>query len=324
VETAVSTTRAVLIESFEDEPHLAERALPALADGDVLIRVAASSINAFDWKAAEGRFKEMFEYAFPVTIGRDYAGVVEAVGAGVERVAPGDEVVGYFTGMRLGQGAYAERIAVPDGDCFTAKPEELSFVDAACLPLCAMVAYRCVDAVDPKPGEWHLVLGAPGGVGSYAVQLLAARGAQVIASGHPEDEAYLRDLGAAAVVDHRGGLHDAVRAVRPGGIDGLVDLVSYAPELVANAALLVRGGRVASLHRAASPEALEPLGVVGTNVGSQADTELLARIVADAASGRLRVPVQRTFAFEEAPQALAVLKNEHARGKLALLVGEAV
>ena len=310
-------TRALLMESFDDEAHIGTRPLPPLGGDGVLIRIHAASVNAFDWKVVEGRFKDMFEYDFPVTIGRDYAGVVEEVGADVKRVSPGDAVVGYTTGQKLGQGSYAERIAVTEDACFVAKAEGLSFLDAACLPLCGMVAYRCVDAVDPKPGETHFVLGAPGGAGSYAVQLLAGRGATVVASGLPEDEDYLRDLGASEVVGYRDGVDYA------GPVDGLIDLVQYKDAFTELARRLLRpGGRAASLHRATDPELLDPIGVTGTNVHSGPDRELLARIAADATSGSLRVPLRRVFPFEEAPQALAVLRDEHARGKIALSVVE--
>jgi NADPH:quinone reductase-like Zn-dependent oxidoreductase len=307
------STRAVLIESFDDVPHLATRPLPPLGEDGVLVRIHAASVNAFDWKIAEGRLQNRFEYVFPVTIGRDYAGVVEEVGSAVERVSAGDAVVGYTTGQRLEQGSYAERIVVSEDDCFVPKPDGLSFVEAACLPLCGMVAYRCVDAVDPKPGETHFVLGAPGAAGSYAVQLLAARGAHVVASGLPEDVEYLRDLGAAEVVGYRKGVEYA------GPADGLIDTVQYKDAFTELATRLLRpGGRAASLHRAADPELLEPIGVTGTNVHSGPDRDLLARIVADADSGSLRVPVRRVFPFEEAPQALELLRDEHARGKFAL------
>ncbi|HXH97662.1 MAG TPA: NADP-dependent oxidoreductase, partial [Gaiellaceae bacterium] len=234
-------TRAVLIESFDDTPHLASREVPQPGDDQVLIRVHAASVTAFDWKAAEGRFKDNFEYEFPVTLGRDYAGVVERAGAGVDGFWPGDAVVGYTTGRRLGRGAFAELIVTNEADCFVGKPDELSFVEAACLPLCGMVAYRCVDAVDPKPGEQHLVLGAPGGVGSYAVQLLKGHGARVIATGLPEDEDYLLDLGADEVIDYRDGVS------YPEPLDGLLDLVSYKPAFLEHLGLLRPGGRAASL-----------------------------------------------------------------------------
>jgi NADPH:quinone reductase len=313
-------TRAILIESFDDVPHLGEREVPTLAADQVLIRVHASSVNAFDWKAAEGRFKDMFEYEFPVTIGRDYAGVVEQVGSSVERVAVGDAVLGYFTGQRLGRGAFADYVWCGEDECFVAKPESLPFPEAACLPLCGIVGSRCVDAVAPEEGELHLVLGAPGGVGSYCVQWVAARGAHVIASGLPEDEAYLRGLGATEVVDQRGDVVDELRARHPEGIDGLIDLVHYKPAFLEHAALLRRGGRVASTHRGADPEGLEPLGVTGTNVGSFPDAELLARIASEAASGKFRTPIRRTFRLEEVPLALDLLKNEHAHGRFVVSV----
>ena len=314
--------RAVLMESFEDAAHLATVDVPEPVGDQVLIRIHAASVNAFDWKVAEGRFKDNFTYDFPVTLGRDYAGVVVQVGPDVDRVAVGDEVFGYTTGQTLNRGAFGDYICAGQGECFVPKPAELSFVDAACLPLCGMVARRCVDAVAPAPGSRQLVLGGPGGAGSYAVQWLAAAGAHVIATGLPEDDAYLRDLGAAQVIDYREGVVDTVRALHPQGVDGLLDLVSYKPAFLEHVALLARGGRAASLHRAADPELLDPLGVTGTNVTSAPDRELLAAIGADAAEGRLRVPVRRVFPLEEAPLALDLLRDEHARGKFALSIAD--
>ncbi len=188
----MTEVRAVVIDGFGDEPHLVSFPMPGLAPDQALIEVRAASVNAFDWKAAEGRFKDSFEYQFPVTIGRDYAGVVTAVGAEVRRVSPGDEVFGYFTGQALHRGSYATHVWVGEGECFVPRPPGLDPVTAACLPLAGVIALRCVAAVEPGAGQRVLILGAPGGAGSLAVQLAAARGAHVIAAGRPEDEAYLR------------------------------------------------------------------------------------------------------------------------------------
>src|SRR5437899_347688 len=86
----VSDPRGLVIDGFGDTPHLAVLDVPGLVPGQVLIAVEAASVNAFDWKAAEGRFKDNFDYQFPVTIGRDYAGVVVSAGSAVTRVRPGD------------------------------------------------------------------------------------------------------------------------------------------------------------------------------------------------------------------------------------------
>lgn len=315
---ARAVASALVIEGFGDAPHLAAFPLPELAPGEVLIKVQAASVNAFDWKAAEGRFKDSFDYQFPVTLGRDYAGVVTAVGAEVRRVVPGDEVFGYFTGQALHRGAFATHVWAAEGECFVRRPAGLDAVTAACLPLAGVMALRCVAAVQPAAGDRVLVLGAPGGVGSLAVQLAAAAGAHVIASGRGEDEAYLRDLGAADVIEPGGGLIDAVSARYPQGISALIDLVDYQPAFLAHAELLVPGGRAASVHRAVDEVLLARRGLHGTNVSSFPDRALLDQLAGLAADGRLRTEITGRYTLEQAPDALAAARDQHTRGKLVI------
>jgi NADPH:quinone reductase-like Zn-dependent oxidoreductase len=314
----VTDVRAVVIDGFADAPHLATFPLPELADGQVLIEVQAASVNAFDWKAAEGRFKDSFDYQFPVTIGRDYAGVVSAVGAGVTRVAVGDEVVGYFTGQALHRGAFATHVRADEDECFVRRPAGLDAVTAACLPLAGVVALRCVEAVKPAAGDRVLVLGAPGGVGSLAVQLAAAAGAHVITSGRGDDEAYLRDLGAAHVIEPGNGLIDEVRARYAAGINGLIDLVDYRPAFLAHAELLVPGGRAASVHRAVDEVLFAERGLHGVNVASYPDRALLERLATLAADGSLRTVITGRYTLDQAPAALAAARDEHTRGRLVI------
>jgi NADPH:quinone reductase-like Zn-dependent oxidoreductase len=321
----VTQVRAVVIDGFGDDPHLASFPLaglaqPGLAPDQVLVEVRAASVNAFDWKAADGRFKDSFEYQFPVTIGRDYAGVVTAVGADVRRVAPGDEVFGYFTGQALHRGSYATHVWVGEDECFVPRPPGLDAVTAACLPLAGVVALRCVAAVKPAAGDLVLILGAPGGAGSFAVQLAAAQGAQVIASGRADDEAYLRDLGAADVIEPGPGLIDEVRGRYPGGIDGLIDLVDYRPAFLAHAELLVAGGHAASVHRAVDEVVFAERGLHGTNVASFPDRGVLTELGQLAAAGQLRVSVTGRYPLDEAVTALADARDRHTRGKLVIEV----
>jgi NADPH:quinone reductase len=316
----VTDVRAVVIGSFGDEPHLAAFPLPELAADQVLIEVEAASVNAFDWKAAEGRFKDSFEYKFPVTIGRDYAGVVTRVGSAVRRVAPGDGVFGYFAGQTLHRGSYATHVWAAESECFVRRPDGLDAPTAATLPLAGVVALRAIDAVTPGPGDRVLVLGAPGGVGSLAVQLAAGAGAHVIASGLAEDEAYLRDLGAADVVAPGDGLTSEVRQRYPGGIDCLIDLVSYRPAFLAHAGLLTAGGRAASVHRAVDEAAFAARGLSGANIGGFPDQALLRRLADLVVSGGLRVTITGRYLLEDAPTALAVARDRHTRGKIVLEV----
>jgi NADPH2:quinone reductase len=319
----VTQVRAVVIDGFTGSPHLATFTAPGLAERQVLIAVQAASINAFDWKAAEGRFKDSFEYEFPVTIGRDYAGVVTATGRGVSRVRPGDAVFGYFTGQRLHRGSYATHVWCAEDECFVPRPPGLPADAAACLPLAGVVALRCVAAVQPAAGQRVLILGAPGGAGSFCVQLAARRGAHVIASGLPEDDAYLRDLGAAEVIEPGGGVIGEVRARWPGGVHGLIDLVDYRAAFMEHAGLLVPGGRAASVHRAADEEALASRGLRGTNVGSFPDRALLDQLGSLAVAGDLRVPITGRYTLGEAVTGLADAKSKHSRGKLVIEVSSA-
>jgi NADPH:quinone reductase-like Zn-dependent oxidoreductase len=314
----VTQVRAVVIDGYDDLPHLATFPAPGLAPDQVLIAVQAASINAFDWKAAEGRFRGSFEYQFPVTIGRDYAGVVTAVGSAVNRVTPGDVVFGYFTGQRLQRGSYATHVWCGEDECFVPCPPGLPADVAASLPLAGVVALRCVAAVQPAAGERVLIVGAPGGAGSFCVQLAARRGAHVIASGLPGDAGYLRDLGAADVVEPGAGLIDEVRARYPDGVHGLIDLVDYQSAFAEHVALLVPGGRAASVHRAADEQALASRGLSGTNVGSFPDRALLAELGSLAATGGLRVPITGRYTLDEAVTGLADAQRKHTRGKLVI------
>jgi NADPH:quinone reductase len=311
----VTDTRGVVIEHFGDEPHVAPIDVPPLAQDQVLIEVRAASVNAFDWKAAEGRFKESFDYQFPVTIGRDYAGVVAAVGDAVTRVRSGDAVFGYFTGQQLRRGSFATHVWCAEDECFVPQPAGVPAEVAACLPLCGVVALRCVTAVDPRPGDRVLILGAPGGAGTFAVQLAAARGAHVVASGLPGDGEYLRSLGAADVVEPGPDLVGEVRARHPDGITGLIDFVNYRPEFERHSSLLFDGGCAASVHRAADDGFLSSRRLRGVNVGSFPDRALLDQLGALTASGDLRVPISARYPLAEAPAALDDAKHLHSQGK---------
>lgn len=159
-----------------------------------------------------------------------------------------------------------------------------------------------VDAVAPAAGETVLIAGATGGVGAFAVQLAAARGAQVIATAKPGDEAdFVRRMGAVHIVDYSGDLTAAVRAIRPHGVDAIVHL---AGDGVMLSDMLIAGGRIASTLGLA-PDQLGSRPVTATSIMATPDAARLDRLAADVAAGRLQVPVGRTYRLEEVPQAMA-------------------
>src|ERR687896_1816442 len=165
-------------------------------------------------------------HRFPLNLGFDAAGVIERIGADVTELAEGDEVYGYLFKPVIGDGAYAEYVGAP-ATIVARKPVTVGFAEAAALPTPGLAAMDLVDAVDTREGETILIVGATGGVGSYATQLVARRAAHVIATARRTNEELVRELGATETIDDTTeDLVDAVRMARPGGIDAVIDVVS--------------------------------------------------------------------------------------------------
>jgi NADPH:quinone reductase-like Zn-dependent oxidoreductase len=286
--------------------------------GTVLVRVKAAALNAVDNVIAVGMLGQGWTRAYPVVLGRDAAGVVEAVGPGVEHVRPGDEVIGTVPlAPPLHAGTLADYALLPACSVIP-KPPGLDYVSAAAIPLAATVATAAVRAVDPAPGHTVLVNGASGGVGSYAIQLIAARGAAVVATGAGDDAARLRRLGASMVVDFTAGpVAEQVRAAYPDGVDALVDLVAYSVRTMPLDAVAT-GGTVASTLGAADDEALAAAGLVGTNVIAADDPAgaLIARLADQVAAGDLEADVTTVLPLEQATDGLRTIARGHARGKI--------
>jgi NADPH:quinone reductase-like Zn-dependent oxidoreductase len=287
--------------------------------------VRAASFNRIDAVIAAGMLQGMMDYDFPVVLGRDFAGIVDAVGEGVSTVAVGDEVFGFVpVAPPLDQGAVAEYVVLP-AESLVAKPDGVDFAAAAALPLAGAMAHALLEDTDPQPESTVLIVGAGGGVGSFAIQLAADRGATVLASGTDDDVARLTGLGASKVVGRAPGLAEGVRGDVPGGVDVLVDLVSYDAAGVSALAGLVRdGGRVTSPLGAVDPDAdaLTSRGIVGTNVNAAPTPELLATLVERVASRTLDVDIEKTISLDDAPKALSVFATGGVRGKIVVELGE--
>ncbi len=308
---------AFALRSFEEAAGVHEVPVPDVGSGDVRVRLRAASINCFDVFVASGAAKDMMEHRFPVVVGKDFAGVVDAVGEGVTRFEPGDQVVGIVpTEQFLWRGSFGEYVVVPADGFIEGKPAKFDFAAAAGLGLAGLAALVSVDAIDPSEGDVVLVVGATGGVGAYAVQLASGRGATVIATGLPEDEAWLRELGASEVVDYTGDVAAWVREHHPTGIDALVDLVNRDGEALANVAALVKeGGRLATTMGSADVDGLASRGITAFNVFAQADPAPFARLLQVASDGALTVPVTRTFSLHDLHEGLELLGTGRARGK---------
>ena len=302
------------------EWRLGEVPEPIAGDDDVVVAVRAASLNPSDWKLADGWYRYFMDYVFPMRLGRDYAGVIVAVGAGVERFALGDEVFGHIPVAGLGRsGTLAERVALPAASCMLRRPAELSPELASAIPVGGLTALQAVEFIAANPGDRVLVVGAVGGVGSIAVQLLASRRAEVIATALPEDEAYLRCLGAADVVDYSRGTEALVAERYPEGIHHLLDLAGSDDGYDALTRRVHAGGRVASALGRASPDRLPP-GVVGLNAHTPHDPALLERLAQSVLAGDVAIAIERSCLLVEADVALYALRDEHVRGKVVVRV----
>jgi NADPH:quinone reductase-like Zn-dependent oxidoreductase len=290
---------------------------PPVAPDGVLVRVRAAGVNPVDTKVREGRLAGEFPYHFPVILGWDAAGVVEKVGPAVTWFKPGDEVYGYCRRHHLQYGTYAEYVTVPEG--FLAHmPPELSFAEAAAMPLAALTGHQSMEVLGLRGGESLFVGGGAGGVGHLAVQLAAARGARAIAAASEPNHAFLRELGAEAVDYHGDDLPARVRdLLADSGADAALDLFGGDAREQAFA-LLRRGGRLVSIARP-PPERREGHEVHYVFV-RPSGYDLGEHVTPLVAEGRLRPRVEAIYPLERAAEAHERIERGHVVGKLVLIV----
>jgi NADPH:quinone reductase-like Zn-dependent oxidoreductase len=297
--------------------RIAEVDKPAPNADEVLVKVLAVSVNAADWHMVRG--KPLFSRATlgllrpkQKILGVDVAGQVEAVGSGVTRFKPGDEV--YANLLDHGYGGFAEYVSAPV-NVMALKPANLSFDDAAAVPMAAVTALQGLRRHgEPQPTQQVLINGASGGVGSFAVQLAKASGAEVTAVTSTRNLELVRSLGADHVVDYttsdfaRGGrrydrildtvgnrsVPDLRRALAPGGKAAVTGFTSVAKLL----GVSLRGGKdVAQVQAHVTTE----------------DLELLSELIA---AGKVRPEIDRRYRFAELPAAIAYVEQGHARAKV--------
>jgi NADPH:quinone reductase-like Zn-dependent oxidoreductase len=315
--------KAYALTSPDQPASLVDLPEPELPADGVRVRVRAASVNGFDVFEASGFLVSMMEHVFPTVIGRDFAGVVEAVGPDRGDVAVGDAVLGFLTSAPpLHDGTYGEVVAGAANLILALKPDGISFETAAAIPLAGATALDAVEAVDVGPGDVVVVAGATGGVGSIAVQLAVQGGATVVATARSGDEdAFARGLGASETVDYAAGdVAAAIRARHPDGIAALIDGVNRDEAFRQLAELVRAGGRIATTLGAADVEGLATRDIRATNIMGTPTPDKLRRLAEQVAAGTLRIEIQQTFALADAAQALAVF-SAGTRGKLILTIG---
>jgi NADPH2:quinone reductase len=296
------------------------RQLPAPEPGpdQVVVAVEAVGVNPVD--AGNRADPSWAGIRPPYVVGYELAGRIQAVGDGGAGFRRGDLVWGLLPVRGTRWGTYAELVAV-DAALVGPRPPNLSSVEAAALPLAGATAVQLLDRLDPKPGEWVLVHGAAGGVGSLFVQLARARGARVVASASAQREALLRELGAEVFLDRRAG-QVAERACRTIGqeLDMVADLVGYGT-LAASLPVVREGGRAGSIVELAGDlELAVDRNITLHGVLMRPSRQVLGVLAAAVASGSLRTVVDQVLDLADAAAAHRRVESRRGQGKVVLRV----
>jgi NADPH:quinone reductase-like Zn-dependent oxidoreductase len=299
--------RAVRFHEYGPPTNLVEETIdrPKPGPDEVLVRVEATGVHPFDWKVRKGYFKDFMPVSLPHIPGVDLAGVVAAVGPGVEAFKPGDRVYGN------GRETYAE-YAISDQGALAQMPKNLTFEQAAAVPLGVATAWVALDAAG-RESRRLLIHGGAGGVGAFAVQLALIRGADVIATASTANVEFLHGLGVATVIDYsQTRFEDTVS-----GVDAVIDTVGG--EVTDRSwGVLKRGGILVAMAGPPSEEKAAEYGVRTASIQGRATTQMLTQVSELIESGRLKVELAKVFPLAEAAKAHAISESGHGRGRIVL------
>jgi NADPH:quinone reductase-like Zn-dependent oxidoreductase len=288
-----------------------EVADPVPAAGQVLVDVHAASVNGADWKVRAGSYAP--SKFFPYIPGRDFSGVVAALGPGVTDFKVGDEV--FAVSEQTGEQCYAEKVAM-NAQIVAKKPAQLSHVEAASVALIGLTALVSIeDTLKLQKGETILIQGGAGGVASFAIQVAKHIGARVITTTSAANVDYVKSLGADQVIDYNA--EDFTKVVS--NVDAVFDTVGG--DVNKRSFEVVKpGGRVASIASGpAAPESpRKDVQSLRPKVGR--DRPHLERIAHLVTTGAVKLPEIRTFALSDAAAAHRISEGRHFRGKLVFKV----
>ena len=329
--------KAYVVTKYKGPLALATVPEPQVGEHDVLVDIHATGVNLLDSKVRSGEFKVFLPHKTPFVLGHDLAGVVAKTGNKVTRFGPGDEVYGRPRDGRVG--TFAERLAVHEDD-LAHKPASFSMAEAGSAPLVALTAWQAlVERANVQPGQKVLIHAGSGGVGTYAIQLAKHLGATVATTTGTTNTRWVKDLGADIVIDYKtqkfddivsgydvvldsqGGdtLARSLRVLRPGGIAiGIAGPPD--PAFARQLGLVVPLLPVMALLSLKTRRAAKRLGVRYSFLFMQASGRQLAEIAKLADAGTLRPVVDRTYPFDQTPDALAYVEAGRSKGKVVIEV----
>ncbi len=292
---------------YEDAPR------PEPAADEVLIRIRAAAVNPVDWMIRNGYGKEWWPHQMPLTLGCEYAGVVESVGAAVTSVKPGDEVYGYINLVK--NGAYAEYAVAKEAEV-AHKPKSLNFETASAVPVAALTSWQALFGIAKlSAGQKVLIHAAAGGVGSVAVQLAKAKGAYVIGTASAHNADFLRQIGVDEVIDYTATRFEDVAR----DVDVVFDTIGGETQERSYSVLKPGGFLVSTV----SPPSQDLGKTHGVNVGmvqAQPDAAQLAEVAAMVDAGKIKPSVETVLPLAEFQRAHELSQSGRTRGKIVLQV----
>jgi len=309
--------KAIVIEQYGGKEQLKEKEMdqPIPGDNQVIVKLHATSINPIDWKLREGYLKAMIPFEFPIILGWDAAGVIEAVGNKVDQVKPGDRV--FARPETTNRGTYAEFTAV-DAQLLAKIPDNISFDEAACVPLAGLTAWQCLfDFGEVKKGDKVLIHAGAGGVGTFAIQFAKNAGAYVATTGGTSNVEFLKSLGADEVIDYKKENFESILT----NFDFVLD--SLGGEIQEKSfSILKEGGKLASIVSEPNPEKAKEKGIKVGIVWLIPNGEQLAQIGALLEHDKVKVIIGHKYPLTEMGirEAHALSETHHVKGKIVIQI----
>lgn len=303
--------RAIVVTEYGGSAEVREVPAPEAQAGQVLIKVLAAGMNPMDRDIAAGGWQSVMPATFPMVLGADLAGTVEQTGEGSNRFAVGDAVMGQLLIPPLGSsGTYTEHVAVSADATLARIPSGMDAAVAAAAPTIGMTGLSIVESLAPLDGKSVLIVGAAGGVGSFATQFAVGAGGRVIANVRAPNAERMRSYGVAETVDHTATpLPELVARTHPEGVDVLVDLASDGEAFASLAAHVRDGGAALTTRYVADVDALTTKGVTAVNFQLPASTALLERVADALVTGRVVPPPINRISLIQAPAVFAAMRG---------------
>ncbi len=305
--------KAALIEKQggPEELKYGEMPDPVAGPNEVVVDIHAASVNGADWKVRAGTYGSLAE--LPYILGRDFSGIVSAVGAEVEDLSIGDEVFAVCDGGQ--EGAYAEKIAIK-ASIVAKKPKTISHTDMAALSLAGLTALVAIeDTLKLQAGERILIQGGAGGVAGFAIQVAKHLGAHVVTTASATNHDFVRGLGADEIIDYQTG--DFTKLVSD--CDAVFETVG-GDVAERSFSVLKTGGRAAFIASGGSAPEPPRDDVASLRPNVERDRAHLERIVELVESGAVRPPEVTVYPLSEAAAAHVISESRHLRGKLVFAV----